>query len=160
MLRLGKATRSLTSVISLSRNNFAKHSRLISQFHQKIDVYGNQQKFNFNAVNRLSVSSMKIDQCRLYSSKKNEEEDVIEVEAEIPENPADYLHTHLPATVAIPEVWPYLPCIAVSRNPVFPRFMKILEVSCLDREKLQLMKIGNSSFQIQFFWTWSEEKFA
>lgn len=37
--------------------------------------------------------------------------------------------THLPATVAIPEVWPHLPLIATRRNPVFPRFMKILEVS-------------------------------
>lgn len=36
--------------------------------------------------------------------------------------------THLPATVAIPEVWPHLPVIATRRNPVFPRFMKIVEV--------------------------------
>lgn len=35
----------------------------------------------------------------------------------------------LPATVAIPEVWPHLPVIAAKRNPVFPRFMKILEVT-------------------------------
>lgn len=35
----------------------------------------------------------------------------------------------LPATVAVPEVWPHLPLLATRRNPVFPRFMKILEVS-------------------------------
>uniref|UniRef100_A0A182JXX0 Lon protease homolog, mitochondrial n=1 Tax=Anopheles christyi TaxID=43041 RepID=A0A182JXX0_9DIPT len=35
----------------------------------------------------------------------------------------------LPATVAIPEVWPHLPVIATKRNSVFPRFMKILEVT-------------------------------
>lgn len=35
----------------------------------------------------------------------------------------------LPATVAIPEIWPNLPVIATRRNPVFPRFMKILEVN-------------------------------
>lgn len=34
----------------------------------------------------------------------------------------------LPATVAIPEVWPHLPVIAINQ-PVFPRFMKIIEVS-------------------------------
>lgn len=39
------------------------------------------------------------------------------------------VQTQLPATVAIPEVWPHLPLIATRRNPVFPRFMKILEVS-------------------------------
>lgn len=62
--------------------------------------------------------------------KGDEEADAIEVEPEV-ESPAEFIHTHLPATVAIPEVWPYLPCIATSRNPVFPRFMKILEVSKL-----------------------------
>lgn len=41
----------------------------------------------------------------------------------------DMYPNHLPATVAIPEVWPHLPVIAMKRNPVFPRFMKILEVS-------------------------------
>ncbi|XP_055856781.1 lon protease homolog, mitochondrial isoform X2 [Episyrphus balteatus] len=35
----------------------------------------------------------------------------------------------LPATVAVPEVWPHVPLLATRRNPVFPRFMKILEVS-------------------------------
>lgn len=37
--------------------------------------------------------------------------------------------TQLPITVSIPEVWPHVPIIAVRRNPIFPRFMKILEVS-------------------------------
>lgn len=71
-------------------------------------------------------------QKHFYSTKKNDEEvDAIEVETEV--DPIQQaIHTHLPATVAIPEVWPYLPCVATSRNPVFPRFMKILEVSVLD----------------------------
>lgn len=34
----------------------------------------------------------------------------------------------LPATVVIPEHWPHVPLIAVNRNPVFPRFIKLLEV--------------------------------
>lgn len=44
--------------------------------------------------------------------------------------PSDYQApaSHLPATVAVPEVWPHLPVIATRRNPVFPRFMKIIEV--------------------------------
>lgn len=37
--------------------------------------------------------------------------------------------SHLPATVAVPEVWPHLPVIACKNNPVFPRFMKLVEVS-------------------------------
>lgn len=47
---------------------------------------------------------------------------------EIIEEEAPSVQTHLPATVAIPEVWPHLPMIA-TRQPVFPRFMKILEIS-------------------------------
>lgn len=35
----------------------------------------------------------------------------------------------LPATVVVPEVWPHLPVIAINRNPVFPRFIKLIEIS-------------------------------
>lgn len=34
----------------------------------------------------------------------------------------------LPATVAVPEVWPHLPVIAINKNPIYPRFMRIIEV--------------------------------
>lgn len=37
--------------------------------------------------------------------------------------------SQLPATVAVPEVWPQVPVIAINRNPVFPRFIKLIEVS-------------------------------
>ncbi|XP_018567011.1 lon protease homolog, mitochondrial isoform X2 [Anoplophora glabripennis] len=39
------------------------------------------------------------------------------------------LHPQLPATVAVPEVWPHVPVIAISRNLVFPRFIKLIELS-------------------------------
>ncbi|KAH8350369.1 hypothetical protein KR067_003810 [Drosophila pandora] len=35
----------------------------------------------------------------------------------------------LPATVAVPDVWPHVPLLAMRKNPLFPRFMKIVEVS-------------------------------
>lgn len=41
-------------------------------------------------------------------------------------------NTQLPATVAVPEVWPHVPVIAINRNIVFPRFIKLIEV-CLRR---------------------------
>lgn len=34
----------------------------------------------------------------------------------------------LPAPVAVPEVWPHLPVIAINKNLVFPRFIKLIEV--------------------------------
>lgn len=42
----------------------------------------------------------------------------------------DPTFANLPATLAVPEVWPHLPVIAIRKNPTFPRFMKIIEVSC------------------------------
>lgn len=44
------------------------------------------------------------------------------------EQPADY-PASLPATVVVPEVWPHVPVIAINRNPVFPRFIKLVEIS-------------------------------
>ncbi|KAH8295730.1 hypothetical protein KR018_006215 [Drosophila ironensis] len=35
----------------------------------------------------------------------------------------------LPATVAVPDVWPHVPLLAMRKNPLFPRFMKIVEVT-------------------------------
>lgn len=46
---------------------------------------------------------------------------------EDPEALAD--QARLPAAVAIPEVWPQVPVIATRRNPVFPRFLKVLELA-------------------------------
>lgn len=64
---------------------------------------------------------------RNFSESKQDSDDEMSEEVATEEGPV--IQTHLPATVAIPEVWPHLPVIATRRNPVFPRFMKILEVS-------------------------------
>ncbi|XP_029055598.1 lon protease homolog, mitochondrial [Osmia bicornis bicornis] len=46
-------------------------------------------------------------------------------------NNEDYLSDppSLPATVVVPEVWPHVPVIAINRNPVFPRFIKLIELT-------------------------------
>ncbi|XP_014598643.1 PREDICTED: lon protease homolog, mitochondrial isoform X1 [Polistes canadensis] len=62
---------------------------------------------------------------RLFSSKKPDKLPPNENDAEQSE---DYSAT-LPATVVVPEVWPHVPVIAISRNPVFPRFIKLIELS-------------------------------
>ncbi|XP_050665088.1 lon protease homolog, mitochondrial [Leptidea sinapis] len=64
---------------------------------------------------------------RQYSTgnKEDTEEEVIgDVKDETP-----LFSSHLPATVAVPEVWPQVPVIAINRNPVFPRFIKLIEIS-------------------------------
>lgn len=37
--------------------------------------------------------------------------------------------SQLPAAVAVPEVWPHVPVIAISKNIVFPRFIKLIELT-------------------------------
>jgi len=43
-------------------------------------------------------------------------------------NPEDG-STSVPSTVTVPDEWPVLPIIAVNRHPVFPKFIKIIEVN-------------------------------
>lgn len=45
------------------------------------------------------------------------------------EDGVDEPNSQLPATVAVPEVWPHVPVIAINKNIVFPRFIKLIEVS-------------------------------
>jgi len=35
----------------------------------------------------------------------------------------------VPSTVTVPDVWPVVPILAVNRHPVFPKFIKIIELS-------------------------------
>lgn len=46
--------------------------------------------------------------------------------------------TVLPATINIPDEWSQVPVVAVSRNPVFPKFIKIIEVS--DAKLVELIR--------------------
>ncbi|XP_055619677.1 lon protease homolog, mitochondrial isoform X2 [Toxorhynchites rutilus septentrionalis] len=71
-----------------------------------------------------SLNTVQINTSRTFCSKKDVDEEELEVEQNSGTFPSQ-----LPATVAIPEVWPHLPVIATKRNPVFPRFMKILEIT-------------------------------
>ncbi|KAK8732918.1 hypothetical protein OTU49_006652 [Cherax quadricarinatus] len=55
------------------------------------------------------------------------------------ENGSDDPIVHnLPATMMVPDLWPSVPVIAISRNPVFPRFIKIIEVE--DKELINLIR--------------------
>ncbi|XP_075161625.1 lon protease homolog, mitochondrial isoform X2 [Haematobia irritans] len=58
------------------------------------------------------------------NNKQGDDEDLLDAQDFIVNK-----EPRLPATVAVPEVWPHVPLLATNRNPVFPRFMKILEIS-------------------------------
>lgn len=127
MLRLNRVTRNVFQLTKLSKINVNSNVRQISSITLKFTNSAGCENWN----RRISpISAQSKGQLRWYSSKKDEDEDIeVVAEAEIADNPADFIHTHLPATVAVPEIFPYVPCIAVSRSPVFPRFMKIIELS-------------------------------
>ncbi|XP_053668884.1 lon protease homolog, mitochondrial [Anopheles marshallii] len=82
-------------------------------------------RFSTSGRSTVSAPQSWIVASRKYCSKNDSSS---EDPAEPPAESANYTN-QLPATVAIPEVWPHLPVIATKRNPVFPRFMKILEVT-------------------------------
>ena len=68
--------------------------------------------------------------CVPYSSKPPDDpvedfEDMITP----PPTPAPSQENNLPVSLQVPEYWPVVPIIAINRNPVFPRFIKIIEVS-------------------------------
>lgn len=82
----------------------------------------------FNEVRLLrfrgAVSVMQTQ--RFYSKNSDHEDDMMaEGESELLLPDRD---SQLPATVAVPDVWPHVPMLAMRRNPLFPRFMKIVEV--------------------------------
>ncbi|GBP52819.1 Lon protease homolog, mitochondrial [Eumeta japonica] len=86
---------------------------------------------------REAVKTCTFDGCLLNNSRQNttiryfstgDKNEPPEEEEDDKEEPALFTN-QLPATVAVPEVWPQVPVIAINRNPVFPRFIKLIEIS-------------------------------
>lgn len=120
-----------------------KSSRAVFNGHEKInlfsthitsqntiggDIWSRSQyciiKKNISDLRRTDVKVLSGLASRSYCTKNDSSDDEIGLDgSEFNQPPV------LPATVSIPDVWPNLPVIATQRNPVFPRFMKILEVS-------------------------------
>ncbi|XP_043276795.1 lon protease homolog, mitochondrial isoform X2 [Venturia canescens] len=64
---------------------------------------------------------------REYSTKKPPSDKDPPSEQEM--DSAEEYPASLPATVVVPEVWPHVPVVAINRNPVFPRFIKLIEIT-------------------------------
>ena len=63
-------------------------------------------------------------------SDGEDDDGVLEHTGEVPEMPSIHSPGIMPLSpMTVPEVWPQVPVIAVKRNPVFPRFIKMIEVS-------------------------------
>ncbi|CAH0725101.1 unnamed protein product, partial [Brenthis ino] len=97
--------------------------RLLSSFN--VFGYNNERICSYN--NGFPFMKQVYNSCQYSTGNKNDTEDeepAVEVKDETP-----LFSSQLPATVAVPEVWPQVPVIAINRNPVFPRFIKLIEIS-------------------------------
>lgn len=109
-----------------------KQSRILSGFANSPNLC----KFHQSSVllsgnfSSLSISG----QIRPYSSSADgKDDDGSSSEPEPPaEEPATVTETMYPigalTSMAVPEVFPNVPLIAINRNPVFPNFVKMIEV--------------------------------
>lgn len=87
-----------------------------------------------------SYQRSNISECRYFATKSNDGSGDDQPAASS-EDDSYNTHAQLPATVVVPEVWPHVPVIAVSRNVVFPRFIKLIEVCYIIIFKLVKFKI-------------------
>lgn len=116
-VRVRAVLRGLSTVAACARNRHTQNCM--------VEYFNEVRLLRFNG----SVSMMQTQ--RFFSRKRNDNEDDLMAEGE-PELLADHRDAQqLPATVAVPDVWPHVPMLAMRRNPLFPRFMKIVEVDCL-----------------------------
>lgn len=102
---------------SLNKHNAA--NSLNNCWHKEYISFGVRYSYLLDLTN-----------CRTFSSGKGDETPPPETEESDKAQPAEEVTppTTLPASVVVPENWPHLPVIPISRNPVFPRFIKLIEV--------------------------------
>ncbi|XP_017955852.1 lon protease homolog, mitochondrial isoform X2 [Drosophila navojoa] len=114
-VRVRAALRGLSTVAACARHRHTQNCM--------VEYFKEVRLLRYNGA----VSMMQTQ--RFFSRKRNDNEDDLMAEGE-PELLADHRDSQqLPATVAVPDVWPHVPMLAMRRNPLFPRFMKIVEVS-------------------------------
>lgn len=106
--------------------------RLASSLHQK--DFGNCSLWNNRSPslsrllkNEERLSSIVVHR-RTFCSKRDDEE-AVEDRPEEASPPVVGPTGGALTSVSIPETWPQVPVIAISRNPVFPRFIKIVEIT-------------------------------
>lgn len=99
-------------------------------------------KPNYGIITRqLHVSSVRYDD----SAKKDDDDIPPSNEKKEEEEKLETLHTPLVmpsmnalAPQTVPELLPQVPCLAIARNPLFPRFVKMLEIT--DPKLIELVR--------------------
>lgn len=120
-VKSSRFTRNITKVAS-HKKPAEFQRRLLNSSHSSHS--GNHRICSYSSS--FLSPSKSIGSTRLFST--NNKNDPPEEDPE-PKDETPLFSSQLPATVAVPEVWPQVPVIAINRNPVFPRFIKLIEVS-------------------------------
>lgn len=124
----------LNPKLKSSSTRIIRNFSRVASFNCKLQISQSYSGLSFQSVDsRLcgSSASFQLSQRQIYGrrfySSENKNDPPEEDSAIKDETPL--FSSQLPATVAVPEVWPQVPVIAINRNPVFPRFIKLIEVS-------------------------------
>ncbi|XP_013173987.1 PREDICTED: lon protease homolog, mitochondrial isoform X2 [Papilio xuthus] len=121
----------LNPKLKSSTTRIVRNLSRVASFNFKLQISQNYNGVSFDSricgsSANFQLSPQQVYGKRFYSSEnKNdppEEDPAIKDETPL-------FSSQLPATVAVPEVWPQVPVIAINRNPVFPRFIKLIEIS-------------------------------
>lgn len=110
----------LNAVVTSNSRNFIRFPKELLSTNRKL-ILESAHKTLTSALARTSPYC-----CRYFSTKSADGSD--EDNPNVPPPEEDNFNSQLPATVAVPEVWPHLPVIAINRHLVFPRFIKLIEV--------------------------------
>ncbi|CAL7945332.1 unnamed protein product [Xylocopa violacea] len=114
----------VTNVRSFCRNRCPDYEELAVHMRtqlRRIKLNENHGMFSRNISSRRQAAA--IISIRSFATKRSSDSINGTTEDDLGD-PAS-----LPATVVVPEVWPHVPVIAINRNPVFPRFIKLIELS-------------------------------
>lgn len=121
---------------NMHKNNFRRFCTtdiIWSYAHNELKEKQNELFNNVSKTNIYFLLKKQIISRNFCTQRSDDDNPITETEEEnLQESRLPFPVTHsLPATVVVPEHWPNVPLIAVSRNPVFPRFIKLLEVKLL-----------------------------
>ncbi|XP_060526434.1 lon protease homolog, mitochondrial isoform X2 [Cylas formicarius] len=98
--------------------NTIENARIFPKHATKLPVISTSRQTLFKRIERCTSSATSF---RYFSTKSDGTDDIPPEE--------DNFNPQLPAPVAVPEVWPHVPVVAISRNIVFPRFIKLIELT-------------------------------
>ncbi|KAK9506461.1 hypothetical protein O3M35_008398 [Rhynocoris fuscipes] len=127
-------SKQIHNILRRTSNSFLEVSsnKVLSQ-QVKLSPFVKQTYSSSYPIRGQLLSSYRYDLLffRNYSSKKSSGTDDNEGKhpPDEPQEDEPPQQTTLPASVVVPEVWPQVPLIAINRNPVFPRFIKLIEIT-------------------------------